>query len=244
MVKAQSNLGVGTPTPDASAKLDVSSTTQGMLVPRMTKAQRDVINSVAGVSTPATGLMIYQTDNTPGFYFYNGTAWTSLSGGGTVGGAQLVFEAQQLTGGQTINVGTNATDGTGTIAFKDVIVRTVGTYAFDSVYTVGQSGFYNITAHVVATAPSNGSQNGPNLAPYIEIKDPALAKVRRYYGTSISSSGISPSLGGAARSRGEVTAWVNLEAGDTVRIRVNNLSQSFNGPISTSGSTRWTIVKF
>ncbi len=63
-------------TAHASAMLDVSSTTQGVLVPRMTAAQRTAISS------PATGLLVYQTDATAGFYFYNGSAWTSLSGGG------------------------------------------------------------------------------------------------------------------------------------------------------------------
>lgn len=77
--QAQTNVGVNTTTPHASAALDVTSTTQGVLVPRMTQSQRIVIAS------PATGLMIYQTDNTPGFYYYNGSAWgpvaaQSLSG--------------------------------------------------------------------------------------------------------------------------------------------------------------------
>ncbi len=61
---------------DASAALDVKSTNQGVLVPRMTAAQRALI------ATPATGLLVYQTDGTVGFYFYNGSAWTTLSGGG------------------------------------------------------------------------------------------------------------------------------------------------------------------
>ena len=46
--------GIGTSTPDASAKLDVSSTTKGFLPPRMTQLQRDQIPSVVG-------LMIYNT---------------------------------------------------------------------------------------------------------------------------------------------------------------------------------------
>jgi hypothetical protein len=59
-------------TPDASAMLDVKSTMLGALMPRMTQAQRNAIAS------PATGLMIYQVDNGPGFYFYNSTAWQRI----------------------------------------------------------------------------------------------------------------------------------------------------------------------
>lgn len=61
-------------TANASAILDLKSNNQGVLVPRMTASQRGLIAS------PATGLMVYQTDGTAGFYFYNGTAWTSLNG--------------------------------------------------------------------------------------------------------------------------------------------------------------------
>ena len=61
-------------TADPSAILDLKSTNQGVLVPRMTASQRGLIAS------PATGLMVYQTDGTAGFYFYNGTAWTTLNG--------------------------------------------------------------------------------------------------------------------------------------------------------------------
>lgn len=65
--------GIGTTTPNASSVIDMTSTTQGMLVPRMTKNQRDAI------VLPATGLMIYQTNSTPGFYYYSGTAWTAVT---------------------------------------------------------------------------------------------------------------------------------------------------------------------
>ena len=53
--------------PDASAILDVSSTDKGFLSPRMTESERDAISS------PATGLMVYQTDGTEGFYYNQGT---------------------------------------------------------------------------------------------------------------------------------------------------------------------------
>ena len=60
--------------PDASAMLDVKSTNSGMLVPRMTATQRDAI------SNPATGLMVYVTDDN-NFYYFNGTSWTQFNGG-------------------------------------------------------------------------------------------------------------------------------------------------------------------
>jgi hypothetical protein len=54
--------------PDNSSMLDVKSITKGMLVPRMTLSQRNAIGS------PASGLLIYQTDNTPGFYYNAGSS--------------------------------------------------------------------------------------------------------------------------------------------------------------------------
>jgi hypothetical protein len=106
---AQNNVGIGTTTPNASAALDVQSTTQGMLVPRMTKAQRDLI------ATPATGLLVYQTDNTPGFYFYNG-AWTSLSGGGSAD------NLGNHTATQALNMNNNNITGVSSIATNILIL--------------------------------------------------------------------------------------------------------------------------
>lgn len=68
--------GIGTTTPNSSSLLDIVSTTKGILIPRMTLAQRNAI------TTPATGLLIFQTTNTPGFYYYSGTAWTAISSKG------------------------------------------------------------------------------------------------------------------------------------------------------------------
>ncbi len=54
---------------DDSAILDVMSTSSGVLLPRMTTTQKDDITS------PATGLLIYQTDGAPGFYYFDGSIW-------------------------------------------------------------------------------------------------------------------------------------------------------------------------
>ena len=57
---------------DPSAILDLESTTEGILVPRMTESQRDAILN------PVEGLMIYQTTSPAGFYFYDGSVWKQV----------------------------------------------------------------------------------------------------------------------------------------------------------------------
>ena len=71
------SFGIGTQSPDASAEMEIESTSKGILIPRMTKAQRDAIGS------PATGLLIYQTDDSPGFYSYDGGKWKPMTVQGT-----------------------------------------------------------------------------------------------------------------------------------------------------------------
>ena len=63
---------------DNSAIFEVESTNKGMLVPRMGQSQRELINS------PANGLLVFQTDNISGFYFYN-NGWELLGGSGSAG---------------------------------------------------------------------------------------------------------------------------------------------------------------
>lgn len=71
-IKNTGNVGIGVASPHATALLDVSSTTKGVLFPRMTETQRDAIEG------PATGLIVYQTDGTEGLYIYKSTGWTQI----------------------------------------------------------------------------------------------------------------------------------------------------------------------
>jgi len=95
-------IGINNENPDASAALDITSTTGGLLIPRMTAAQRDAITSAA------TGLMIYQTDGTAGFYFYNGTQWT-IVGIETVNGTANEIEVSTSNATTTIGLPDNTT---------------------------------------------------------------------------------------------------------------------------------------
>ncbi len=66
-------VSIGTATGAASALFDVSSTTKGFLLPRMTTTQRD------NIAAPATGLLVYNT-TTSLFNFYSGAAWVPVGG--------------------------------------------------------------------------------------------------------------------------------------------------------------------
>ena len=61
-------------TPDSSAMLDVFSTNKGLLVPRLTSGQ------VSNISDPATGLLVYNSEENT-FLYFTGTEWLKLSAG-------------------------------------------------------------------------------------------------------------------------------------------------------------------
>jgi hypothetical protein len=124
LLQAQQNVGIGTTTPHNSAILDVTSTTKGLLIPRMTGAQR------LAIPTPVQGMIVYQTNNHnvgttttyPGLYIYAaiGTGevflgWARLSrtdeltGGGGNSSWTVIGNDQysNVSGGVAIGTGTN-----------------------------------------------------------------------------------------------------------------------------------------
>lgn len=71
---AKAQIGFGTTSPDPSAVVHIQDTAKGLLIPRMTAAQKNALPN------PAKGLMIFQTDSTEGFYYYTGTMWIGMAG--------------------------------------------------------------------------------------------------------------------------------------------------------------------
>ena len=69
---AQNNVGIGTASPNTNALLDITSTTKGVLIPRMNSTQMNAITS-------PTGIMVYNTDSNA-FAYRNATAWVFLKG--------------------------------------------------------------------------------------------------------------------------------------------------------------------
>ncbi|MBF9237020.1 hypothetical protein I2I05_06390 [Hymenobacter sp. BT683] len=85
-------VGIGTTVPDASAVLDVSSTSKGLLPPRLTQTQRDAIAS------PAAGLTVYNT-STNKLNIWNGLTWEESLTSTTYATTGSVFTTLTYTGG-------------------------------------------------------------------------------------------------------------------------------------------------
>ncbi|PJJ52881.1 hypothetical protein [Hymenobacter chitinivorans] len=147
------SVGIGVTIPNSSAVLDVSSTTKGMLVPRMTQAQRTAIGS------PAQGLLVYQTDGTqPGFY-YNASAtatatWLWLPDKATAGdnlGNATATSPVKLAGNTLSN------NGTGGISINDAGQVTV---TGNSVVTGNSSVTGNSTVSGASAVTGNSTVGG------------------------------------------------------------------------------------
>ena len=138
-------------TANASAMLDIKSSTKGLLIPRMTTIQR------TGIGTPATGLQVYDTDLNL-LYFYNGSSWAGLS-------ASTNFWT--LSGGHIYNnTGTNV--GIGTTAPGDKLevngnIRLTGTGSvLAGPSTVGSA--YSVTVRAGdPNVPIGGSGGSVNI---------------------------------------------------------------------------------
>ncbi|NBX87729.1 MAG: hypothetical protein EBQ97_04315, partial [Bacteroidetes bacterium] len=90
--------------PDPSAMLDIATSNKGILIPRLSKAQKSLI------ATPANGLLVYQTDDTVGLWYYENTKWVPVMRSITFG--------KGLTGGYIQGKGTVALKPTGVTARK------------------------------------------------------------------------------------------------------------------------------
>ena len=77
--------GIGTTSPSPSAKLEVASTNQGFLPPRIALT---ATNAASPVTSPATGLLVFNTETagtapnnvSPGYYYWSGSLWVRLNG--------------------------------------------------------------------------------------------------------------------------------------------------------------------
>ena len=147
-------VGIGTTNPDSSAMLDITSTTQGFLPPRLTLAQRDAIVS------PAEGLFVYVLDSNC-FQYYNGSSWSACLGTEPAV-KSLVCPPTPLTTGffvaSTIIDTSNKIKVTITTTAADsysITTNTVNGYSFSASGVVVSAGTYTISLAGTGTPIAN-----------------------------------------------------------------------------------------
>lgn len=150
--RAQS-VGIGTPTPLAGAALEIKATDRGLLIPRLTAAQR------TGIASPPQGLMVYQTDGTAGggaqtgFWYYAGTGgWVLIDP--AAGGLALPYSGTAATSGSVFQLTNTGAGGAifGTSGGTDPNAVTLG--GFNSGAGAGVYGGASSGTGVVANSGS------------------------------------------------------------------------------------------
>lgn len=224
------NVGIGTTSPSASSLLDMSSTSKGLLIPRMNSAQRTAIVS------PANGLLVYD-NTTNGFWYYNGSSWTSMAGGGsfslpysqTVNLAAAAFQITNQGIGAAIEGITTNEFGTG------IGVRATGEYGWGlhaysnrpgavSIRSVADSGtvFYGENVYAGGTNPlmfllNRGMEktlglqlaNTANTSPNLQIAGNNLGEQLKIYQTNALNAAPAISIENSGTGEGLKSEVVN-----------------------------------
>jgi len=239
VLTVSAQVGVGIVTPDGSAMLDVTSTTKGFLAPRMTETQRNAIVA------PATGLVVYQTDGTAGFYYNSGTpvvpGWEPLKEG------SALPDQSGNSGKYLTTNGTNASWAAGTN----------GLSSYGYVYQLATIA----DATVVGGADVPFSNNGPlsqisHTASTTTITVSTAGIYKIDYSTSFTAgvgSAIAVSVNGTvdfsthrtflvATGLVSGTAILTLAAGDVLTLR-NNSPIPFTLNLAPSVSAQFNVIK-
>jgi hypothetical protein len=179
-LKSFAQTGIGTTTPDASAKLDVSATNKGFLPPRVTLTSG---TDNTTIPSPATGLLVYNTGNNAGlvagYYYWNGTSWATIataSGSGVsssfMRGSRSAGQTSNLTAGSLVafsqvdnvsgqEISLNTSTGQITLAAGRTyrLIAQVPNFQTSSAESRPQFGWYNETnsAYIGSSSSAYGS---------------------------------------------------------------------------------------
>jgi hypothetical protein len=163
-------VGIGTTQPDQSAVLELKSTSKGILFPRLTTSQR------GGISNPAIGLTIYNTENNC-LESWNGTDWVGNCGVTKAVASVVSCGSVQVTGSFTQGAALSPVNNTLVLQLN---VTKAGTYTIQASPTVAngyyfnQSGTFSSIGTVALTIPGLGTPNAPSTS---TVKDTIMITI-------------------------------------------------------------------
>jgi len=200
----QDVVSIGTSAPEATASLDISSTTKGLLIPRMTIAQRDLITN------PATGLQVYNLD-CGAVDYYNGACWLSMAAPlahpGPIASAGSVFCSATSESFSVASV-LGATDYTWSVPAGTVINSGQGTNSITVTLGALSGEVCVVASNACASSPQSClavSVNAPPAAPNTISGPVTIAR-----GTAPNSFSVSPVPGATTYN------WTLPDAGEIV----------------------------
>ena len=234
----QAQIGIGTNTPNASAKLEISSTTQGLLPPRMTAAQRNAI------STPAAGLMVWCSNcgSNGEIQIYNGTEWVNFIGGtrqltaattklgadvdGEAANDQSGYSVAISSDGTTVAIGAPLNDGAGSNAGQVRVYKNIaGTWTKIGADIDGETAGDN-SGYSVAIS-SDGSTVAIGASSNLSLFGSMVGQVRVYKNIAGTWTQIGADIDGEA-------AYDN--SGFSVAISSDGTTVAIGAPYNSGGS--------
>ena len=228
--------GIGTTTPNASAKLDVFSTNKGFLPPRIT-----LINGTdnSTIPNPATGLLVYNTGNNPGlvagYYYWNGSSWATIATA-TGSGVSSSYVRGSRTTAQTTGLSTN-----GLVAFTQVdqsAGQDISLNTSTGQITLAAGRTYRLQAQV-PTFQTSASDARPQFGWYNETSG-------TYIGSS-SAAYSGASTAGYGATGGLSDAVITTTTPTVISYRIiqtfNTNQLGANGDFSSTGSYPWFNIQ-
>ncbi|NER12694.1 hypothetical protein GWK08_04525 [Leptobacterium flavescens] len=226
-------VGIGTNTPDASSALDISSTSSGVLAPRMNTTQRD------NISSPATGLLVYNT-STNTFDYNMGTPaspnWVSLGTGGSSSPSSAKFSNTDTTTDLNFPTTSNLQV---PIFGNEVWNDDTGLFVLvnDETLRITETGRYRLQYNI-SIENQSGSNNDSGLRAILRINGTAVNPV------SFSSTGIMLSNQDHDQASLHLADVFEFSANDEISIHIFDANNNVNViTLESAGTSTFYIEK-
>lgn len=212
------NIGIGTASPDSSAKLDIHSINKGLLIPRIALLS---VDSTAPISNPSVSLLVFNTTTNAeleqGYYYWNGTQWLKLSTANTNLGLDDAYDAGTPGGGRTIVADQGAVSIEGQDGFQ--ILGTLNNGQDIEVLGAGTRLFFNPRKSAFRAGTITGNQWDPDSI--------GLHSVAMGYNT-LANGAFSTALGLGSKARGftSISLGNMNQANNTGSVAIGNANSS------------------